>query len=136
MTTRADGVFEVKLRVILAIALYAFLGALNVQGQQPPMAGAYGEASKTDREVIQAANFAVKQARREKHTAISLIAIKSAQQQVVEGINFKLCLKVKIKGKVESVGTVVYRNLKNKFSLSSWVERCEPLGDPMIKSSE
>src|SRR4051812_42807755 len=70
--------------IILFVA--ALLGAFSVRGQeipsveaqQTPMTGAYAEASKTDKEVIQAANFAIKQAARKNHTSISLVSIENA----------------------------------------------------------
>jgi hypothetical protein len=124
--------------IILTIA--ALVGASSVQGQEIPSVqvqqaqptGAYAVASRTDKEVIQAANFAIKQAGRKNHTSISLVSIENAEQQVVAGLNYRLCLKVKIKGEVKHAGAVVYRNLKNKLSLSEWFDGCMSSDVPMV----
>jgi hypothetical protein len=51
---------------------------------------------------------------------ISLISIDKAEQQVVAGMNYKVCLKVRNGKRVRYATAVVYRDLKGKRSLSSW----------------
>ena len=106
---------------IMLIALAAIsVGAFRVLAQPAQIAGGYGEASKTDPEFLSAARFAVKQERRKLGRRLSLISIERAEVQVVAGLNYRLCLKVKIKGKPQDITAVVYKNLKQKYSLSSW----------------
>jgi hypothetical protein len=91
-----------------------------VLAQPAQIAGGYGEASKTDPEVLSAARFVIKQERRKLGRQLSLISIERAEVQVVAGLNYRLCLKVKTKGKPREATAVVYKNLKQKYSLSSW----------------
>lgn len=109
--------------ILLSVAISAVMGCvLGLQAQQPPIVGGYQEASRTDSEVVSAAKFAIRQEKRKKRSGLSLISIERAETQVVAGTNYRLCLRVKLKGKIQSVTTVVYRNLQQKFSLSSWEE--------------
>jgi len=110
--------------LVIAILLVAFafvsIHAFDVLAQPAQIAGGYSEASKTDPEVLSAARFAIKQERRKLGRHLSLISIERAEVQVVAGLNYRLCLKLKIKGKTQEATAVVYKNLKQKYSLSSW----------------
>lgn len=107
--------------ILMCIAMNVALGSMmGLQSQEPPVAGGYQAASTTEPEVITAARFAIKQEKRKKGGRLSLISIERAETQVVAGLNYRLCLKVKIKNKIQSVQAVVYKNLQQKFSLSSW----------------
>jgi hypothetical protein len=85
--------------------------------------GAYGDADVTDTEVVAAAKFAIA-TKKKKDPMLKLVSIEKAQQQVVAGMNYALCLKVHGKGdkagKNHLVHTVVYHDLKNKMSLTSF----------------
>jgi hypothetical protein len=113
-----------KLQMILmSVALNAVMGCtFGLQAQEPPIAGGYREASRAEPDVVSAAKFAIKQEKRKKGARLSLISIERAETQVVAGINYKLCLRVKIKDKIRNVTTVVYRNLQQRYSLASWEE--------------
>lgn len=115
----------------IAIALIALQVAFScvylvqAQGRRPPIVGGYKEVSPDDAGVVAAADFAVAEAAQKKELTIKLIAIQRAEQQVVAGINYKLCLKVEVsdkdsEAKVQDVQVVVYRNLQNVQSLTSW----------------
>lgn len=95
-------------------------GVFGVFAQDEQIVGGYGDASTTDGDVIKAARFAVKNRSQKQGVAISLISIEHAELQVVSGLNFALDMKVKINGKTQNVKAVVYRNLRNHYSLSSW----------------
>jgi cystatin-C len=111
------------LLMLMSVAINAVMGCMiGLQAQQPPVAGGYQEASRTEPDVVSAAKFAIKEERRKKGVRVSLISIGRAETQVVAGINYRLCLRIKIKGKIQSVRTVVYKNLQRKYSLSSWEE--------------
>jgi hypothetical protein len=112
---------KIILIAIMFVALNVISGNMRgVLAQEPPMAGAYGEVSTTDREVMRAARFAVSKARRKQGARVSLISIERAERQVVAGLNYRLCLRVKIKNKIQDMTAVVYQNLKQHYSLSSW----------------
>jgi len=110
--------------LLMAVVLIAFAAISNhashVLAQPAQIAGGYGEVSKTDPEVLSVASFAIKQERRKLGRHLSLISIERAEVQVVAGLNYRLCLKVKIKGKTREATAVVYKTLKQKYSLSSW----------------
>lgn len=93
--------------------------------------GGYKEISKTDAGAAAAADFAVKAQAKKAGGTSQLVAIERAESQVVAGMNYRLCLKVTTSGEgseadaTELFKVVVYRNLKNVFSLTSWVrEEC------------
>ena len=118
-----------KKNLLIGIMFVAFVvingNALGVLAQETPIVGNYREASKTEREVVSAAKFAIKSEKRKRGVGrLSLVSIEHAEKQVVAGINYKLCLKVKMKGKIEDVTAVVYQNLKQKYALTSWDTGC------------
>src|SRR5216684_1509234 len=92
-------------------------GAATHEGQ---IVGGYGERSNNDAEVVAAARFAIKKERQTLHSRILLISINRAEMQVVAGLNYRLCMTVKVSGRTRNVTVVVYKTLKQKLSLTSW----------------
>src|SRR5690349_11919613 len=86
--------------------------------QQDQIAGGYTETSNSDPEALAAARFAVRSEAQKLHTRITFRSIKHAEVQVVAGLNYRLCLTVRIKRKTREVSVVVYKNLKQKYSLT------------------
>jgi hypothetical protein len=112
---------------MIVIAVIAITTISNVSAarfvrapQQEPMAGGYRDIAKDDPEALAAARFAIKEQSRKLHTRISLVSIQRAEVQVVAGLNYRLCMKVKVRRKTQSATAVVYKNLKQKYSLTSW----------------
>jgi hypothetical protein len=95
--------------------------------------GGYREIDKADEAAATAADFAVKAQSEKKEITYKLVSIEQAETQTVAGINYRLCLKVGYRKQddeadtTESVRVVVYRNLQNQYSLTSWIE--EKCGD-------
>ena len=95
--------------------------------------GGYREIDKADEGAVGAAEFAVKQESEKKEMTYKLVEIEHAETQVVAGINYRLCLKIGYHKADDDVDTtefvrvVVYRNLQNQYSLTSWTE--ENCGD-------
>lgn len=122
------------LMMLMPVALMlasGFVREVSAQQQEVPIAGGYAKASTEDRQVISAARFAVKREQRMKGVRLSLVSIERAETQVVAGLNYRLCLRVKSKGQTEDVAVVVYQNLKRKYSLTSWEERdCQSAPSP------
>ncbi len=91
-----------------------------------PIVGGYKKVEATDREVIAAANFAVKAQAKKQKAKIRLVAVNNAARQVVAGTNYQICLNVETtdrKNKTvvpQSVQAIVYKNIKNKHRLTSW----------------
>ncbi|MDT4895279.1 MAG: hypothetical protein QOH25_356 [Acidobacteriota bacterium] len=107
--------------VLMIIALNIVFGGMSgALAQQVPIAGGYAETSRTDPEVVSAARFAVRAAGRKAGARVTLLSIEHSEVQVVAGLNYMLRLKVKVNGQSQDVTAVVYRNLKDKYSLSSW----------------
>jgi hypothetical protein len=115
-----------RLAIIAVIAITTFTSVTAVKSlpapPQEPIAGGYGETARDDPEALTAARFAIQNQSRKLHSRISLAAIKRAEVQVVAGLNYRICMTVKIKRKTRTVTVVVYRNLKQKYSLTSWME--------------
>jgi hypothetical protein len=110
------------LRAVIVVAAInlTFSNMSQSLAQQPPMVGGYQAANKSDPNVVSAAKFAVNKERVKHGGRVSLISIERAETQVVAGINYRLCLRVKQNGKTQNVATVVYQNLQQRYSLSSW----------------
>ncbi|CAN5422545.1 hypothetical protein BH10ACI1_BH10ACI1_08400 [soil metagenome] len=90
--------------------------------------GGYKSAATDNERVVAAANFAVDK-RVETHTeqeGLTLDSIDKAEMQSVGGINYRVCMTVSIDDESQQVRAVVYQNLKQEYSLTSWevVESC------------
>ncbi|HEY0349977.1 MAG TPA: cystatin domain-containing protein [Pyrinomonadaceae bacterium] len=120
---------SLTLIAILSVALFVFTWSV-VSAQRT---GGYREIDKADEGAAAAAEFAVKAESEKKEMTYKLVSIEHAEAQTVAGINYRLCLKVGYHKAdddaetTESVRVVVYRNLQNQYSLTSWTE--ENCGD-------
>jgi hypothetical protein len=120
---------SLTLIAILSVALLVFTWSI-VSAQRT---GGYREIDKADEGAATAAEFAVKAESEKKEMTYKLVSIEQAETQTVAGINYRLCLKVGYHKAddeaetTESVRVVVYRNLQNQYSLTSWTE--ENCGD-------
>jgi len=120
---------SLTLIAILSVALFGFTWSI-VSAQRT---GGYREIDKADEGAAAAAEFAVKAESEKKEITYKLVSIEHAEAQTVAGINYRLCLKVGYHKAdddaetTESVRVVVYRNLQNQYSLTSWTE--ENCGD-------
>ena len=96
------------------------------QQQQQPITGGYGAVDVADKDVQAAARYAVKKQTLRQRTTVKLISVNRADRQVVAGLNYRLCLTIeyRVKGKKarRTAEAIVYQNLKQKFSLSSFSE--------------
>jgi len=118
--------------------LVLFLLAIGLSGvaASAQRTGGYREIDKSDEAAATAAEVAVKAESEKKEITYKLISIEHAETQTVAGINYRLCLKVgyhKADDEAETtefVRVVVYRNLQNQYSLTSWAqENCGGDGD-------
>jgi hypothetical protein len=114
---------------IILAALSIICGSVTVGLAQ--RTGGYKEVAKDDTEVVAAAEFAVKEQGKKQEMTYKLVSVEHAEQQVVAGINYRLCLKVGYHKEDDDVDTtefvpvVVYRNLQKEYSLTSWAqEKC------------
>ena len=104
------------------VALFVFglfAGGSRVSAQD--IAGGYGDASVTDKDVRAAANFAVKNRSRSTGKSLTLAKIVKAEVQVVAGLNYRVCMTVREgRKRAKTITAVVYKNLQNRRSLSRW----------------
>ena len=88
--------------------------------QSPPQVGGYQAAPKTDPAIVAAAKAAVSERQQKEGGDLTLVSIKRAETQLVAGINYRLCLKVKAKDKSQTVTVVINKTLDDKYSITSW----------------
>jgi uncharacterized lipoprotein NlpE involved in copper resistance len=93
---------------------------LILRRAQIPLLGGYGPANTTDDRVREAANFAVADHGRRVNQTVHLQEISRAEQQIVAGINYRLCLKIQTNTGSRFAVAVVYRDLKAHYSLTDW----------------
>jgi hypothetical protein len=100
------------------------LNTVQQSARAEDIVGGYSKASATNAEVIAAAQFAVREkAAKEPKTAVSLVEILGAEQQVVAGMNYRLKLKVKVNGAEKIAEAVVWWQAWRKpdpYQLTSW----------------
>jgi hypothetical protein len=97
---------------------------IHAAAQGDQIAGGYGEAGVKDKAVRRAAAVAIRQqAKRERHS-VTLIKINKAEQQVVAGMNYRLCMSVRRgrHGHVHTVTAVVYEPIRKSMRLTNWEE--------------
>lgn len=108
-------------RRIMTAVICALLSAISLPAAAQE--GGWSKAKTNNPEVVAAAKFAVTAAR-EKHEKIVLRRIVEAKQQLVAGMNYWVRLQVidRSSGKAvrREAEAVVYRNLDDKQSLTSW----------------
>jgi Aspartic acid proteinase inhibitor/Cystatin domain len=99
---------------------YAKPGSITVR---EPIAGGYAPIANDSTEASSAAKFAIA-ARKKKDPSLKLVSIEHAEQQVVAGMNYAICMKVRGKGDKAGashlVHAVVFLNLRQKMSLTSF----------------
>ncbi len=85
-----------------------------------PIAGGYATASVTDKEVRKATAFAVSARAKRTGKAITLVNIRKAGVQVVAGLNYRVCMRVRDGRQTRTATAVVYRDLRKRMSLTRW----------------
>ena len=115
-----------RMFALLVLFLLAIgLGGVAASAQRT---GGYREIDKSDEGAAAAAEVAVKAESEKKEMTYKLISVEHYETQTVAGINYRLCLKVGYHKQdddvdaTEFVRVVVYRNLQNQYSLTSWTE--------------
>lgn len=109
---------------VLALSL-TFGCAIVGVAQTRPILGGYKEVATDNTEVVAAAEFAVGEQGQKQENTISLVSIEKAEQQVVAGVNYRLCLKVTIgdaADETQEAKVLVFRSLQKEYSLKSWEE--------------
>ncbi len=92
------------------------------------IAGKSSKVSVKDKNVLKAARFAVKERAKTQDTEVNLVEIKNAKMTRAAGRHYEICLLTNYRNKRSNqlvdqfVRVVVYRNSKNKYSLTSWTQ--------------
>lgn len=109
-------------RVLLAALALVMLAASAPYSpaQDVPVAGGYSERATGDRGVAAAAAFAVRERGRRTGRRVTLLSVRRAETQVVAGLNYRLLLSVREGRESRDVTAVVYQNLRQRLSLTSW----------------
>lgn len=105
--------------VVVGAALSAIMATQAIAGNM--MVGGYAVADTKQPEIIKAAQFAVvtKNAQPDSKP-VKLVKIRKAEQQVVAGMNYRLCLSVKDKRHAYRAFVVVYAELSGQLNLTEW----------------
>jgi hypothetical protein len=83
---------------------------------------AYRAVATDDRDVRTALNFALGDQRKKNRSdnAVTLLSVLAAERQVSNGDNFRLCLSLDRRGRIDTARTVVHRNQKQQWSVALW----------------
>lgn len=117
-----------KSNVLFIIAAFLFIFAASSDAFSQIKVGGYKTIAETDAGAVAAADFAAEAQGKKQNAEITVNYIHKAESQLVQGTNFRLCMEVSIANADESVEykqmvlAVVYRNLKQQYSLSKWTE--------------
>ena len=87
--------------------------------------GGFRDVPVTNKEVIAAAEFAVKAQRLNEKGKLDLAAIVKAEQQVVAGINYRLKVLVDVEGGKRDAEAVVWSKLDRTMQLTNWTWKGE-----------
>lgn len=117
-----------NLKFMLMIAFFAVIFGFSenvlAQNKDVPMVGGFKAVAVNDKGVVDATNFAVKTIAKDEEMELKLDSIMKAEQQVVQGMNYRLLFLTTFADGGETydlcLSAQVYRNLKNVYSLSSW----------------
>ena len=104
------------------VALFVFgVFAAGSRVSAQEMTGGYGDTSVADKDVRKAANVAVTSRSRSTGKTLTLVRIVKAEVQVVAGLNYRVCMTVREgRKRARTVTAIVYKDLKNRRSLSRW----------------
>lgn len=84
------------------------------------MTGGWSEIRPDAQKIQEAAASAIAQQSAIGATSLRLLAVESAEQQVVAGINYRLHLRVSEKGKERSARAIVWSRLDGSQQLTAW----------------
>ena len=99
--------------------MLVFSSSASAQDDEP-FAGGYISMPVTSAEAQQNARFAVASRAKRKGQKIVFVKLLKAKQQVVAGMNYRLCMRVRVNGRIQTVTAVVFQNLQKRKSLTSW----------------
>ena len=103
------------------LAIFVFGAAAAESQVSAQIAGGYGRLSVKSKDARDAAAFAIKAQSKVEEKKFILVKVLKAEVQVVAGLNHRICMLVRQgKSRSKSVTAVVYKDLKNVRSLTTW----------------
>lgn len=95
--------------------------------QSPPRGRATAAAAKPykpvpidDPQVKTALGVALNDQQSKNRTAIKIVSVLTSELQTANGENYRLCLSIDRRGRLDTARVVVQRSLKNKWSVALW----------------
>ena len=109
-----------RLVKIALISSFILAGLTVTAFAQPDqIVGGYGDASVKSKDIKQAAAVAIRA--HSKRDKVTLVRIVKAEQQVVSGMNYRVCLSVRgSNGHTRRVTAVVYEPIRKRMRLTNW----------------
>lgn len=106
--------------IALVIGIYA--GANRVAAQDDGMTGGYSDAAVDSKETKKIAKWAVSARAKRTHKSLKLVKIVKAENQVVRGLNHRICMDVQEgRKKARRVTVVVWEDINNRpLQLTNW----------------
>jgi hypothetical protein len=80
----------------------------------------YEPVSVDDRGVRTALQVALSDQKSKNRAAVKLVSVLSSERQSASGENYRLCLSLDRRGRLDTARVVVQRSLKNKWSVALW----------------
>jgi superfamily II RNA helicase len=109
--------------VFVAVAAYLFEGVGQSSARPAPVrSNAYRPVPIDDHDVTTALNFALADQKKKNRSdnAVALRQVLTAERQASKGDNFRLCLSLTRRGRLDTARTVVHRNQKREWSVAIW----------------
>jgi hypothetical protein len=115
-------IFEVVSALLVIVAATSGVLITNAQklGQSPKSETTicYSAVNTNDPGIKAAAEFVAAEQGRREGVDLSLMEIVQAQKQIVAGLNYKMCLRVKSGSTTRTAVAVIYKNLQQQYSLT------------------
>lgn len=116
--------FRFALMISLFAVIFGISESVIAQNTDVPMVGGFKTVSVKDQGVVNATNFAMNKIAEDEEMDLTLLSILKAEQQVVQGMNYKVLFKTSYADGGEKydlcINAKVYRSLKNIYTVSSW----------------
>lgn len=95
-------------------------GRLRSHARLPSVVKPYEPISVVDAQVQEALRVALTDQQRKNRSSDRLLAVVSAERQASAGENFRLCLSLDRRGRVETARVVIHRSQKARWSVALW----------------
>jgi hypothetical protein len=114
-------------RWILGCAVFVVAVSMlfDAAGQPPPkpraaVAKPYESVSNDDPDIKTALNVALSDQKTKNKSAVKVVSVLTSERQASNGYNYRLCLSVDRRGRLDTARVVVQRSLKDKWSVALW----------------